>query len=154
MFFFTLNWKSREITIEKAQSGSWWTAAQKTAWKINIHLTGEKRAHPLRPALCCASGIRVKLEGRSKGPNSQCHLEGLLLRGVKLHPTDEQRMFCPGNSTASSLQGYVQNTPVGGFPGGSVGGFPGGSVVKNPSANAVDIGSSPGPARSHMPRSN
>ena len=30
-------------------------------------------------------------------------------------------------------------------------GFPGGGVVKNPSANAGDTGSSPGPGRSHMP---
>ena len=33
-------------------------------------------------------------------------------------------------------------------------GFPGGSVVENPSAKAGDMGSSPGPGRSHMPRSN
>ena len=33
-------------------------------------------------------------------------------------------------------------------------GFPGGAVVKNPPANAGDKGSSPGPGRSHMPRSN
>ena len=32
--------------------------------------------------------------------------------------------------------------------------FPGGAVVKNPPANAVDMGSSPGPGRSHMPWSN
>ena len=32
-------------------------------------------------------------------------------------------------------------------------GFPGGTVVKNPPANAGDMGSSPGPGRSHMPRS-
>ena len=32
-------------------------------------------------------------------------------------------------------------------------GFPGGAVVKNPPANARDMGSSPGPGRSHMPRS-
>ena len=30
----------------------------------------------------------------------------------------------------------------------------GGSVVKNPPANAVDVGSTPGPARSRMPRGN
>ena len=36
------------------------------------------------------------------------------------------------------------------FPGG----FPGGAVVKNLPANAGDTGSSPGPGRSHMPRSN
>ena len=34
------------------------------------------------------------------------------------------------------------------------GGFPGGAGVKNPPANAGDTGSSPGPGRSHMSRSN
>ena len=33
-------------------------------------------------------------------------------------------------------------------------GFPGGAVVWNPPANAGDMGSSPGPGGSHMPRSN
>ena len=33
-------------------------------------------------------------------------------------------------------------------------GFPGGPVVKNLPASAGDTGSSPGPGRSHMPRSN
>ena len=33
------------------------------------------------------------------------------------------------------------------------GDFPGGTVVKNPPANAGDNGLSPGPGRSHMPRS-
>ena len=33
-------------------------------------------------------------------------------------------------------------------------GFPGGAVVKNLPANAGDMGSSSGPGRSHMPRSN
>ena len=32
--------------------------------------------------------------------------------------------------------------------------FPGGAVVKNPPANEGDMGSSPGPGRSHMLRSN
>ena len=32
--------------------------------------------------------------------------------------------------------------------------FPGGAVVKNLPASAGDMGSSPGPGRSHMPRSN
>ena len=32
-------------------------------------------------------------------------------------------------------------------------GFPGGAVVRSPPANAGDTGSSPGPGRSHMPRS-
>ena len=34
------------------------------------------------------------------------------------------------------------------------GGFPGGTVVNNLPANAGDTGSSPGPGRPHMPRSN
>ena len=34
------------------------------------------------------------------------------------------------------------------------GDFPGGAVVKNPPANAGDMGSSPGPVRSHVPQSN
>ena len=33
-------------------------------------------------------------------------------------------------------------------------GFPGGAVVGSLPANAGDTGSSPGPGRSHMPRSN
>ena len=33
-------------------------------------------------------------------------------------------------------------------------GFPGGTVVENTPANAGDTGSSPGPGRSHMLRSN
>ena len=32
--------------------------------------------------------------------------------------------------------------------------FPGGTVVKNPPANVVDRGLSPGPGRSHISRSN
>ena len=32
--------------------------------------------------------------------------------------------------------------------------LPGGAVVKNPPANAGDMGSIPGPGRSHMPWSN
>ena len=32
--------------------------------------------------------------------------------------------------------------------------FPGGAVIKNQPANAGDTGLSPGPGRSHMPRSN
>ena len=35
-----------------------------------------------------------------------------------------------------------------------VGDFPGGTVVKNLPANAGDTDLSPGPGRSHMPRSN
>ena len=44
-------------------------------------------------------------------------------------------------STAQWLKAWLQ-------------GFPGGAVVENLPANAGDMGSSPGPGRSHMPRSN
>ena len=37
---------------------------------------------------------------------------------------------------------------------GVLGDFPGGAVVTNLPASAGDMGSSPGPGRSHMPRSN
>ena len=33
-------------------------------------------------------------------------------------------------------------------------GFPSGAVVKNTPANAGNMGSNPGPGRSHMPQSN
>ena len=36
----------------------------------------------------------------------------------------------------------------------NISGLPGGAVVKNPPANAGGTGLSPGPGRSHMPRSN
>ena len=32
--------------------------------------------------------------------------------------------------------------------------FPGGAVVKNPPANTGDMGSIPGPGKSHMPQNN
>ena len=47
---------------------------------------------------------------------------------------------------------FNSSIKVMGFPGGAVG-FPGGAVVENLPANAGDTGSSPGPGRSHMPRS-
>ena len=47
---------------------------------------------------------------------------------------------------ASSPQGLPSETKTGGSPGGA--------VVENPPANAGDTGSSPGPGRSHMLRSN
>ena len=36
----------------------------------------------------------------------------------------------------------------------NLGDFPGGTVVKNPPANVGNVGSIPGPGRSHMPWSN
>ena len=65
----------------------------------------------------------------------------------------------PPNSSHSS---HMQNTLVATFLHGLFlshkkewnRDFPGGAVVKNPPANAGDTGSSPGPGRSHMPRSN
>ena len=54
-------------------------------------------------------------------------------------------------------QSSVDAGPIGAPAGSgfnSCRGFPGGAVVKNPPANAGDMSSSPGPGRSHMPRSN
>ena len=39
-----------------------------------------------------------------------------------------------------------------GFKIASKRGFPGGAVAKNPPANTEDMGSIPGPGRSHMPQ--
>ena len=47
--------------------------------------------------------------------------------------------------TVTSTQTYAKTSVVG---------FPSGAVVKNLPANAGDMGSNPGPERSHMPRSN
>ena len=53
----------------------------------------------------------------------------------------------PISTTETTLQS-------GSFSKVSEGAFPGGAVVKNSPANAGDTGSSPGPGRSHMLRSN
>ena len=66
-------------------------------------------------------------------------------------------MFWGGSVTLSmSLAGKVAGIPnhVRLTQNIKVGGFPGGAVVKKPPANARNTGSSPGPGRSHMPRSN
>ena len=57
------------------------------------------------------------------------------------NPKERTREEKPLSSTMKRVQ---KNTPQG---------FPGGAVVKNPPANAGDTGSSPGPGRSHVPRS-
>ena len=54
-----------------------------------------------------------------------------------------------GNSPQYSVMAYMGKESK-----NRVGGFPGGAVVKNPPANAGDMGSSPGPGRSHMQQSN
>ena len=85
-----------------------------------------------------------------------------------LPPTDERYSYCPHvmkgrvwnrfsffltcllwrkirNSVLDTLRSLLEMV---------VEDFPGGTVVKNPPANAGDTGSSPGPGRCHMPRSN
>ena len=83
------------------------------------------------------------------------------------------RCFAGAHSSGASLMPHPCRMPVGptlnsGYEGQlmprglpltnglkeSMADFPGGAVVKNPPANAGDMGSSPGPGRSHMPRSN
>ena len=67
-------------------------------------------------------------------------------------------IYCSVNFSGANTKVYLNYIPNKyklfheEFP--KFGGFPGGAVVKNPPANAGDTGSSPGPGRSHMPRSN
>ena len=65
----------------------------------------------------------------------------LLMGGVS--PTAFFLLISPPGETSGSLTQSDQFRD-----------FPGGAVAKNPPANAGDTGSSPGPGRSHMPRSN
>ena len=51
-------------------------------------------------------------------------------------------------------QGHMENNRYLGVSKALGVGFPGVAVVKNLPANAGDTGLSPGPGRSHMPRSN
>ena len=67
---------------------------------------------------------------------------------------------CSSNYVHKSPGRLVKNEDSWDFPGGPVvktlhsQDFPGGAVVKSPPANAGDMGSIPGPGRSHLPRSN
>ena len=68
------------------------------------------------------------------------------LKGV-LHPSNTNilvilKLFVGSNFISSLIRRFLN------------GDFPGGTVVKNPPASAGDTGSSPGPGRSHMTRSN
>ncbi|XP_068384260.1 HEAT repeat-containing protein 3 isoform X6 [Eschrichtius robustus] len=54
---------------------------------------------------------------------------------------------------SSALRALLQTVASKNIP-QNLSGFPGGAVVENLPANAGDTGSSPGPGRSHMPRSN
>ena len=49
---------------------------------------------------------------------------------------------------------HINETHYTGFKNPDIRDFLGGAVVKNPPANTGDTGSSPGPGRSHMLRSN
>ena len=61
---------------------------------------------------------------------------------------------CPEcvKDTEVKKKGFFKITNV--YTKAEEGDFPGGAVVRNPPASAGDTGSSPGPGRSHMPRSN
>ena len=48
--------------------------------------------------------------------------------------------------TSNEIETMIKDLPAGDFPGGA--------VVKNPPASGGDMGSSPGPGRSHMLRNN
>ena len=60
--------------------------------------------------------------------------------------------FCNNDLKDSKEQSYISAQQV--KANHHAGDFPGGAMVKNPLANAGDMGSIPGPGRSHMPQSN
>ena len=62
-------------------------------------------------------------------------------------PLSESEDACEGVGRESLEKEVVNKKRV-------EGGFPGGAVVENQTANAGDVGSSPGPGRSRMPQSN
>ena len=59
-----------------------------------------------------------------------------------------------GNAAVTQCEEWTKRPWMVHFKNGSFGAFPSGPVVKNPSANAEDMGSSPGLGRSHMPKGN
>ena len=69
----------------------------------------------------------------------------------------EKAKIHPNTLTLSSLLGVTDSGLGRPWPGSRLRvkeeGFPGGAGVKNLPANVGDTGSSPGPGRSHMPRS-
>ena len=74
------------------------------------------------------------------------------VKGLPRDPDSTQAQTHP--KVDSSLDSGKPDRPPSSFLKWAAGDFPGGAVVKNPPANAGDTGSSPGPGRSHMPRSN
>ena len=64
--------------------------------------------------------------------------------------SDKQSVVVPSGARG----GDGMSARLGRIRKGFGGGFPGGAVVKNLPASAWDMGSSPGPGRSHMPWSN
>ena len=71
-----------------------------------------------------------------------------------LHPTMKAHLHSKDQPCSSTSYTEPKNIIDGKFKICSLQDFPGGAVVENPPANAGDTGSSPGPGRSHMPRSN
>ena len=67
-----------------------------------------------------------------------------------LQNTKNRITICTNNSTLGYISEENENTNLKRY----MWDFLGGAVIKNLPANARDTGSSPGPGRSHMPRSN
>ena len=63
-------------------------------------------------------------------------------------------LLIPGCTALSQITRRKNIGPLVIVKSGPIWGFPGGAVVNNPPANARDMGSSPGPGRSHMQWSN
>ena len=68
-----------------------------------------------------------------------------LFKIVKIQNTDNSKCWWRCGATGTLIHHWSEC---------KMGDFPGGTVVKNPPANVGDMGSSPGPGRSHMPWSN
>ena len=83
------------------------------------------------------------------------------IKRVKRQPTEWEKIFANHIYIKGLYPEYTKNSyssiitqQVTQVKNAERGGFPGGTVVENPPANAGDTGSSPGPGRSHMLRSN
>ena len=118
-----------------------------------------------RPTPTCDSGVRsvVQQRERAVGPGEGVHScggtrEASWQRGLgqppQPRPTSELSYFHHPNSVTTGKNPAMVPACEHAWEKSNAEGFPGGAVVKNPPANAGDVGSIPGPGRSHMPWSN
>ena len=91
------------------------------------------------------------LLGKSEGKFYQKYIllrnKQSISHSINMHLINSSIYFFPFRPPGDISELYLLTSTM------SVWGFPGGTVVKNPPANAGDTGSTPGPGRPHMPRS-